>query len=38
MDLVGHVAIRDTGLALDANFASYFLRDERLKPTTTSLR
>ncbi|PYO73300.1 MAG: hypothetical protein DMD64_07740 [Gemmatimonadetes bacterium] len=31
MDLVGHVAIRDTGLALDANFASYFLRDERLE-------
>ena len=31
MDLVGHVAIRDTGLALDANFVSYFLRDERLE-------
>jgi hypothetical protein len=31
MDLIGHVAIRDTGLALDANFASYFLRDERLE-------
>lgn len=31
MDLVGHVAIRDPGLALDANFVSYFLRDERLE-------
>jgi len=31
MDLVGHVAIRDPGLSLDANFASYFLRDERLE-------
>lgn len=31
MDLLGHVAIRDTGLALDANFVSYFLRDERLE-------
>src|SRR6266568_1599632 len=31
MDLVGHVAIRDTGLALDATSASYFLRDERLE-------
>src|SRR5213593_1447218 len=31
MDLVGHVAIRDTGLALDARTASYFLRDERLE-------
>ena len=31
LDLVGRVAIRDTGLALDARFASYFLRDERLE-------
>jgi hypothetical protein len=31
LDLVGRVKIRDTGLALDANFASYFLRDERLE-------
>jgi hypothetical protein len=31
IDLVGHVVIRDTALALDANFASYFLRDERLE-------
>jgi len=35
MDLVGHVAIRDPGLALDANFASYFLRDERLEAHNT---
>jgi len=31
MDFVGHVVIRDTALALDANFASYYLRDERLE-------
>ena len=31
LDLIGRVAIRDTGLALDARFASYFLRDERLE-------
>src|SRR5213592_1217341 len=31
LDLIGSVAIRDTGLALDARFASYFLRDERLE-------
>jgi hypothetical protein len=31
LDLVGHVQIRDIGLALDANFASYFLKDERLE-------
>ena len=31
LDLIGRVKIRDTGLALDANFASYFLRDERLE-------
>ena len=30
LDLIGRVAIRDTGFALDARFASYFLRDERL--------
>lgn len=30
IDFIGHVVIRDTALALDANFASYFLRDERL--------
>src|SRR5947208_15371017 len=30
MDLVGHVAIRDTELALAANFVSYSLPDERL--------
>src|SRR5262249_12856812 len=30
LDLIGRVAIRDTGLSLDAKFASYFLRDERL--------
>jgi hypothetical protein len=35
MDLVGHVVIRDPGLALDANFASYFLRDERLEAHNT---
>ena len=31
LDLIGRVAIRDTGLALDARTASYFLRDERLE-------
>jgi len=31
MDLIGRVQIRDTALALDAHFASYFLRDERLE-------
>jgi hypothetical protein len=31
LDLIRRVQIRDTGLALDANFASYFLRDERLE-------
>jgi hypothetical protein len=30
LDLIGHVAIRDTGIALDAHLASYFLREERL--------
>jgi len=31
IDLVRNVVIRDTALALDANFASYYLRDERLE-------
>lgn len=31
LDLIGRVQIRDTSLALDAHFASYFLRDERLE-------
>jgi hypothetical protein len=31
LDLVGHVRIRDTTIALDANFASYFTTDERLE-------
>jgi hypothetical protein len=31
LDLVGHVKIRDTTIALDANFASYFTTDERLE-------
>ncbi|MGH7530066.1 MAG: hypothetical protein ACREMN_06755, partial [Gemmatimonadales bacterium] len=31
LDLLGNVQIRDTGLALDAHFVSYFLRDERLE-------
>jgi hypothetical protein len=31
LDLIGRVQIRDTGLALDARFASYYLRDERLE-------
>ena len=31
LDLIGRVQVRDTGLALDARFASYYLRDERLE-------
>jgi len=31
LDLLGQVQIRDTTLALDANFVSYFIRDERLE-------
>ncbi|MGH7672219.1 MAG: hypothetical protein ACREMC_04925 [Gemmatimonadales bacterium] len=31
LDLLGQVKIRDTTLALDANFVSYFTRDERLE-------
>ena len=31
IDFIGHVVMRDTALALDANFASYYLRDERLE-------
>ena len=31
IDFIGHVVIRDTAMALDANFASYHLRDERLE-------
>jgi len=31
LDLIGRVVIRDTGLALDARTASYFLKDERLE-------
>ena len=31
LDLIGHVQIRDTAMALDAHFASYFLKDERLE-------
>jgi len=31
LDLIGRVVIRDTGIALDARFASYFLRNERLE-------
>jgi hypothetical protein len=31
IDFIGHVVIRDTAMALDANRASYFLRDERLE-------
>ena len=30
IDLIGRVAIRDTGMTLDARLASYFLREERL--------
>lgn len=33
-DLVGHVHIRDTTVTLDANFVSYFVRDERLEAHT----
>lgn len=35
LDLIGRVAIRDTGFALDARFVSYFLRDERLEAHNT---
>lgn len=31
LDLIGRVQIRDTGLALDARIASYYLKDERLE-------
>jgi hypothetical protein len=31
LDLIGRVQIRDTAMALDARFASYFLKDERLE-------
>src|SRR2546427_276083 len=31
LDLIGRVVIRDTALALDAHYASYFLKDERLE-------
>ena len=31
LDLIGQVRIRDTAMALDARFTSYFLRDERLE-------
>src|SRR5882762_3361708 len=31
IDFIGRVVIRDTAMALDANFASYYLRDERLE-------
>lgn len=31
IDFIGHVVIRDTAMALDANRASYFLGDERLE-------
>ncbi|HWC74721.1 MAG TPA: hypothetical protein VG454_12370 [Gemmatimonadales bacterium] len=31
LDLIGRVQIRDTGMALDAHLASYFLRDEMLE-------
>jgi hypothetical protein len=30
LDLIGHVQIRDTAMALDARTASYFLKEERL--------
>ena len=30
LDLIGRVQIRDTGMALDARFVSYYVRDERL--------
>jgi len=30
LDLIGHVQIRDTGLALDSRTASYYFKDERL--------
>ena len=31
LDLIGRVQIRDTGMALDARLASYYLREERLE-------
>src|SRR5437879_11814885 len=31
LDLIGRVVIRDTALALDAHYTSYFLNDERLE-------
>src|SRR5712691_1512929 len=31
LDMIGNVHIRDTSLALDANIATYFLKDERLE-------
>ena len=31
LDLIGNVQIRDTGFALDARLARYYLRDERLE-------
>jgi len=31
VDLIGRVAIRDTGMSLDAKLATYFLREERLE-------
>ena len=31
LDLLGRVKLRDTTIALDANFVSYFTRDERLE-------
>jgi hypothetical protein len=31
LDLIGNVQIRDTGMALDARLATYYLRDERLE-------
>ena len=31
LDLIGRVQIRDTGMALDARLASYYLRDEMLE-------
>jgi len=31
LDLIGRVQIRDTGMALDSRFASYYLKDERLE-------
>jgi hypothetical protein len=31
LDLIGRVQIRDTGMALDSRFASYYLKDEHLE-------